>query len=157
MNGAEALDVRAGDFIKKSRRAHEGEGVRKKRDFNSRRSGEADDKSVRSGDYRRATQALLKVDAKASLEGVEDAIKESPPTRSLGDLTEERRESLLSYVERQGLRGCSFLSQSTALKEQINPPKAVCPHIYSSAYNVSLNIKHSRHSNFEHSNFVIFI
>ena len=39
-------------------------------------------------------QALLKVDAKVSLEGIEDTIKESLPTRNLGNLTEEQRESL---------------------------------------------------------------
>ena len=50
MSNEEFLDVRVrvGDFKKKSRKVHE--GVRKKYDFDSRCSREAD-RNIRSGDY----------------------------------------------------------------------------------------------------------
>ena len=58
---------------------------------------------------------LLLLHTITSLEGIEDTIKESLPMRNLGNLTEEQRESLFSYVEHQGVE--SFLSENVALQQ----------------------------------------
>ena len=64
------LSAKVGDFMKRSKRRHD--ALSRRHEFASRRHSEAD-KSVRSGDYSKATQALLKVDAKTSLANVEKA------------------------------------------------------------------------------------
>ena len=78
LRDGDVMSIKVGDFAKKSLKSHK--LIQKKYDFKSRRHREAD-RSVRAGDYGKAMQALLKVDAKVKLQGVEDIIMESLPPR----------------------------------------------------------------------------
>ena len=73
LRDGDVMSIKVGDFVKKSLKSHK--LIQRKYDFKSRCYREAD-RSVRAGDYGKAMQALLKVDAKVNLEGVEDVIME---------------------------------------------------------------------------------
>ena len=61
----------------------------------SRHHHEAD-KSVRDGDFSKATQALQRVDAKINFYNIEKTIHhESLPKRSFGELTDDQRQKNL--------------------------------------------------------------
>ena len=65
--------IKVGDFKKKTK--IRSEALTKRLDFASRRYKQADD-NMRSGDYAKAMQSLMKVDAEVNLNNVEKAIKD---------------------------------------------------------------------------------
>ena len=71
--------------------------------------------NVRAGDYGKAMQALLKVDAKVNLEGVEDVVMESLPPRVFSNLNEVQRNDLFTYVDNPG--SSEFISESVVLQQ----------------------------------------
>ena len=54
---------------------------------------------MRAGDYSKAMQSLLKVDAKISVNSVKQTIKDSLPPRSYGDLNHDQRQPLFTRVD----------------------------------------------------------
>ena len=60
LNNEEVLDIKVGNFAKKTMRSHK--VINRKYDFAARRNREAD-RNVKAGDFGKAMQALLKIDA----------------------------------------------------------------------------------------------
>ena len=60
-------------------------------------------------------QALLKVDAKVNLEGVEDVVMESLPPRVFSNLNEVQRNDLFTHVDNPG--SSEFISESVVLQQ----------------------------------------
>ena len=112
LNNERVLDIKVGDFAKKTMRSHK--VINRKYDFAARRNREAD-RNVKAGDFGKAMQALLKIDAKVNLENVEATIQDSLPQRNLGNLTDDQRKSLFSYVEYPESE--SFLSENAVLQQ----------------------------------------
>ena len=112
LRDGDVMSIKVGDFAKKSLKSHR--LIQRKYDFKSRRSREAD-RNVRAGDYGKAMQALLKVDAKVNLEGVEDVIMESLPPRVFSNLNEVQRNDLFTYVDNPG--SSEFISESVVLQQ----------------------------------------
>ena len=118
----DAFDVKVGDFTKKSLKTHK--FIDRRRDFKSRRRREAD-RNVKADDYGKATQALLKVDKKVSLEGATDVVMESSPPRKLSYLNEIHINDLSSYVDDPESGQCTseaiVLQQVKRLKRSRSP------------------------------------
>ena len=64
-------------------------------DFTARRRRQAD-KSATQGDFGKAMDALLKIDAKVNLRAVSSDIVASSPNRSLSEASEELRSQLFT-------------------------------------------------------------
>ena len=92
----DVLEIKVGDFVKKSLKVHRAIG--KRHDFKSRRRGDADG-DVRAGDYGRATQALLREDGNVKLEGATNATLESLPSKNYSQMSDAQREELFSRVD----------------------------------------------------------
>ena len=112
LRDGDVMSIKVGDFAKKSLKSHR--LIQRKYDFRSRCYREAD-RNVRAGDYGKAMQALLKVDAKVNLEGVEDVIMESLPPRVFSNLNEVQRNDLFTYVDNPG--SSEFISESVVLQQ----------------------------------------
>ena len=90
LRNEDVFSVEVADFkIKSEKRS---KTLSRKFDFRSRCY------NVKAGNYSKAMQLLLKVDAKVNLNTIEQTMKESLPKRSYDELTDGQRQSLCAYV-----------------------------------------------------------
>ena len=96
LQSEDVISIKVGDFAKKTQKSNV--TLNKKYDFMSRCHEEAD-ANVKAGDYSKAMQSLLKVNARMNINTVEQNIKDSPPDRNYGELSDDQRRALYSHVD----------------------------------------------------------